>query len=123
MDESPLNVCKKYSPVKVYLDGIFYELIVLKFPEAKPDPAVSLAVYLRVASDSMSPVLELSNPDEQPWVYKAELWASNKTRRLHFIGPGGGPGMSIGRSGATFAEVVAPLLNEGRLELKAYLKA
>ena len=126
IDESPLN-CNKICPVKAYFDGIFYELLVKKVAKAKGDSAVTLGVFLRVASDSMSQVLNSWDPDGQPCVLRTELWASNKMRELHGVlgqaGLGRGYSDLLDRSGATIAEVVTPFLNEGKLNLKAIIKA
>ena len=122
--------CVLDSPGKAYSNGIFYELYVSKVAEAKGDPAVTLGFCLRVACGSMNHVLESWNPDEQPCLFRAELWVPScttvgTTRQLHNVCTGSGSGVTnlLGRSGATIAEVVAPFLKEGRLSLKAVIKA
>ena len=126
IDESPLN-CDKCLPNKAYLDGMFYELLVQKGRVSKDDPAMTFGVFLQVASGSMSQVLKSWDPFEQPCVLRAELWAANKMRELHGVnckaGSGRGYRNFLNRSGTTIAEAVGPFLVEGRLNLKAVIKA
>ena len=126
LDVLPLSCCKIYSPGKAYLSGIFYELLVQKVAKAIGDPAVTLGVYLRVDFGSMRPVLEFWDPEGQPCLFRAELCASRRVwQQLHSVctGPSVGAANFLGRSGATIAEVVAPYLDEGRLNLKAVIRA
>ena len=126
LDGPPINR-SVFSPSKAYLNGIFYELQAQKFAKAEGDPAaVTLGVYLRVDSGSMRSVLDFWDPVGQPCLFRAELWASGRAlQQLHHVYTGSSLGTVnlLGRSGATIAEVVAPSLNDGRLNLKAVIRA
>ena len=114
-----------FSPDKAYLNGVFYKLCAKKYAEAKGD-IVSLGVFLHVDSGEMRSVLNFWDPERQPCLFEAELWAGGSVRHwIRHVSTSSGIGFPdlLGRSGATIAEVVAPSLSEGHLSLKVVIKA
>ena len=111
------------SPGSAYLNGIFYKLCAER---EEGEGGITLGMYLNVDEHEMEAMLGFWNGDDNPCLFKAELWVAGQLEsKLNDVCHGSSFGCSdiLKRSAATLAEVVAPSLVGGCLSLKAVIKA
>ena len=111
------------SPQNTYINGVFVKL---RAQRGGADAAVTLAVYLCPDVQAMQAALGSWDCSMHPLFYSGELWASTAMKSIGpeiSSSPGQGFKDIFGRSAASIAEVVAPYLVDGRLSLKAVIKA
>ena len=113
------------SPGNAYLNGVFYR------PSAARNGGetmggMTFGMYLTVDDDEMEAMLGFWDSDDNPVLFKAELWVANQLEgEMNTVCHGLALGFTdvLGRSAATLAELIAPLLVGGCLSLKAVIKA
>ena len=113
------------SPGSTYLNGVFYKLSAAgKGGEAKG--GMTFGVNLTVDEVEMEAMLGFWDCDNNPVLFKAELWVADRLEgEVNTVSHSLVYGFNdiLGRSAATLAELVAPLLVGGYLSLKAVIKA
>ena len=111
------------SPSSAYLNGVFYKL---RADRDEGEAGTTFGMYLHVDGNEMEAMLGFWDGDDNPCLFKAELWVAGQlVTELNVACHGVSFGCSdiLERSAATLAEVVAPSLVGGRLSLMAVIKA
>ena len=107
-----------------YLHGIFFKL---GADREEVEGVITLGMFLAVHSRVMETMLGFWDSLENPCLFNAEMWVAGQLEgeiiNVACHGLSFGFPDVLGRSAATFSELVAPLLVGGRLSLKAVIKA
>ena len=119
---------KLYSPTSAYLNGVFFRVLAVGKEEAAAEGVeaehVTLGMYLAVNDVKMIEILGFWDCSLIPCLFKAELWAAGELRfDVDVVGLYKYYGSTdiLLHSGTTIAELIAPSLIEGHLNLQAVI--